>query len=268
MLSPKFPNSSIEDGKPLPYSISVLDKRLISPKIYIGQLAFTYKLGSKSTFEGVFTHKRGLNHFRSRNINSPVNGERPNPEFVSIKLLESSGRSTEDSFSLKYNQSLMGLDFFTNYTLARRVDNFSDVFTLPTDNLNINADFGSSNNDQRHKVEISTEIKLAERLRLVPVFRLESGLPYNITTGRDNNGDAVFNDRPFGVTRNSARGEFKRDVDLTFNWRLPIRLEFFKGMVLSANIQNLLNTTNFISYTGVQSSPFFANRIEPVYLER
>jgi hypothetical protein len=33
-----------------------------------------------------------------------------------------------------------------------------------------------------------------------------SALPYNITTGLDGNGDTVFNDRPAGIGRNSARG--------------------------------------------------------------
>ena len=29
-------------------------------------------------------------------------------------------------------------------------------------------------------------------------------MPYNVTTGRDDNGDTVFNDRPAGVSRNNA----------------------------------------------------------------
>ena len=37
-------------------------------------------------------------------------------------------------------------------------------------------------------------------------MQVSSALPYNITTGVDDNGDTVFNDRPLGVERNSARG--------------------------------------------------------------
>ena len=36
--------------------------------------------------------------------------------------------------------------------------------------------------------------------------RLQSGTPYNVTTGIDDNGDAIFNDRPSGTPRNSLRG--------------------------------------------------------------
>ena len=32
-----------------------------------------------------------------------------------------------------------------------------------------------------------------------------TGTPYNVTTGFDDNGDAIFNDRPAGGTRNSVR---------------------------------------------------------------
>jgi hypothetical protein len=44
-----------------------------------------------------------------------------------------------------------------------------------------------------------------------------SAPPYNITTGLDNNGDTVFNDRPLGVDRNSARGASQWNVNLRLN---------------------------------------------------
>ena len=43
---------------------------------------------------------------------------------------------------------------------------------------------------------------------------VRSGTPYNITTGRDDNGDTVFNDRPAGVRRNSARGASQWNLNL------------------------------------------------------
>ena len=38
--------------------------------------------------------------------------------------------------------------------------------------------------------------------RLSPFIIINSGQPYNITTGQDNNGDSIFNDRPALVSRN------------------------------------------------------------------
>ena len=44
-----------------------------------------------------------------------------------------------------------------------------------------------------------------------------SAAPYNITTGFDNNGDTVFNDRPAGVGRNSARGASQWTTNIRVN---------------------------------------------------
>jgi hypothetical protein len=114
-----------------------------------------------------------------------------------------------------------------------------------------------------------------------------SGSPYNITTGRDDNGDTVFNDRPEGVSRNSARGDGSFDMGARLSYSFGfgrgrcrrrggsrdrpdgrrlrrharrngrrrrdkrIRFEIF------ASASNLLNTVNRIGYSGVMTSPFF-----------
>jgi hypothetical protein len=49
-----------------------------------------------------------------------------------------------------------------------------------------------------------------------------SALPYNITTGLDNNGDTLFNDRPAGVARNSARGASQWTANIRLNKSFPL----------------------------------------------
>jgi hypothetical protein len=44
-------------------------------------------------------------------------------------------------------------------------------------------------------------------------------MPYNITTGFDDNGDTNSNDRPAGVRRNSARGAGQLDVSTRMSWQ-------------------------------------------------
>ena len=51
-------------------------------------------------------------------------------------------------------------------------------------------------------------------------FRAQSGTPYNITAGADRNGDGVFNDRPDGVERNSARTKSQWDVGLRLSYAI------------------------------------------------
>ncbi len=96
------------------------------------------------------------------------------------------------------------------------------------------------------------------------VLSVGSGAPYDITTGFDNNGDTVANDRPAGGTRNTGRGPGTVQLDLrltkTFNiarlWgdeqnRWGHRLE------LRADAFNVTNHTNVNNVVGVLSSPFF-----------
>jgi hypothetical protein len=50
-------------------------------------------------------------------------------------------------------------------------------------------------------------LRLPYDVRLQGNFQVRSAPAYNLTTGRDDNANGVINDRPFGVSRNSLRGE-------------------------------------------------------------
>ena len=103
--------------------------------------------------------------------------------------------------------------------------------------------------------------------RLSPVLLLSSGLPYNITTGLDNNGDSIPNDRPFGVTRNTGRapGLAQLDVRLTRVLRVgrPINAGDTDAQTVDFSIDafNVFNHTNVSEVVGVQSSPLFGQPI-------
>ena len=46
---------------------------------------------------------------------------------------------------------------------------------------------------------------LVKNIRLGVTATARTGSPYNVTTGRDDNGDTVFNDRPSGVGAQQRR---------------------------------------------------------------
>jgi hypothetical protein len=119
------------------------------------------------------------------------------------------------------------------------------------------------------------------------VVQATSSLPYNITTGFDDNDDTVINDRPAGIGRNSARGATR--------WKIGSRLSCGKDFgpeqqraggpqirmvrmgagdaaappsmpgggtrryCIEFYLQafNLLNHTNLGVFSGVQTSPYF-----------
>src|SRR6476646_9283982 len=57
------------------------------------------------------------------------------------------------------------------------------------------------------------------------MVRANSGRPYNITTGFDENGDTITNDRPFGVGHNSGVGPGLFDTNLNFSKTISLRKE-------------------------------------------
>jgi hypothetical protein len=58
------------------------------------------------------------------------------------------------------------------------------------------ADYGRAAFDIRHRAFIGGNISLPHAFSLSPFIIINSGQPYNITTGTDLNGDSIFNDRP------------------------------------------------------------------------
>jgi hypothetical protein len=67
----------------------------------------------------------------------------------------------------------------------------------------------------------------------------------NVTTGRDDNGDTIVNDRPAGVGRNSARTSGFAQVDLGLARRVSVNRVSIEAR---AEIFNVFNRTNFSGF--------------------
>ena len=131
------------------------------------------------------------------------------------------------------------------------------------------------------------DLPLKGRFRLGTSLRVLSALPYNITTGHDDNGDTVSNDRPDGVARNSGRGSAQVDLGLRVSWNAGFggpaappagpQIRILRGdnadplsgmpggldgqkrysVELYAQAYNALNRMNPLNFSGVLASPFF-----------
>src|SRR5690606_14427161 len=94
--------------------------------------------------------------------------------------------------------------------------------TLPSDSLDPDADWGPSRRDIRHRVQVQAQAPLVFGVRANANLTFASGVPYTMTTGRDDNDDGVFNDRPEGVGRNSLRGEPTWGLNLNLSRRFAL----------------------------------------------
>lgn len=162
----------------------------------------------------MYSFMRGYDRFRGRNINAPIDGVRPNPEFGNITQVESTGGQRQHMVHTGLNYTTpTGIGFigrtflFVNYTVNFTENDSTNAFQLPADNYNLDAEWGPAAGMSRHSIGANVSTQLFKRINVGLNANWRSGTPYNITTGRDDNGDTVLNDRPFGVGRNSETGD-------------------------------------------------------------
>jgi hypothetical protein len=180
---------------------------------------------------------------------------------------------------------------FVTYTLAKARNDTDGPFSLPANNFDLDAEWGPSAVDVRHRASVLFNMDLWKGFRISTMANASSGQPYNITTGFDDNGDTISNDRPDGVGRNTARGAGRLDAGGRLSWTFgfgqrktpggagggpqvvirtvggpaPESMGGFNGgadnkrwrFELYLAGTNLFNRTNPVTYSGVMTSPFF-----------
>ena len=182
------------------------------------------------------------------------------------------------------------LMFMFMYSLGRQMNDTDGAFSVPANSLAPDADWGPASNDIRHRFTSLLSGSLPKNFRGQVMVTATSATPYNITTGFDDNGDTVLNDRPVGVDRNSARGSGVVDVTARIGWTFgfgkppaaqdPLNIRRLRndasrgdvGSVLSdalggrqhryrvelyGQAYNALNRVNYAGYRGVMTSPYF-----------
>lgn len=228
------------------------------------------------------------NDFRSIDLNAPVNGVRPDLAFGRMLLVQSIGRSTRSGANVDFSFSPRQRFFSSiRYGYSRTQNDGEDALTPPPTGT-FDTEFAPSRGDSRHRLNWNLGAPITRWGVSASVNgRLQSGTPYNLTTGRDDNGDAIFNDRPIGTPRNSLRGSLTTQTDMRVSWTLPSQrpngsLNFQRGpggggpgpggprgpggpgarnqgrrFEMYLFVTNLFNRVNRSSYVGVLTSPFF-----------
>jgi hypothetical protein len=182
---------------------------------------------------------------------------RPNPNYAQIYEIESVGNSNYNGGFVAITKRFShGLQFTASYTYSKAIDNTdsaSDTGAPVEDPTNINRDRGLSSANQTHRFVLEGVYQsswqgagLAHTIlagwMLAPSVTLTSGMPINVTTGLDDNGDGLTIDRPLFRGRNDVIGPGFKEVNLRISRRFNIwerlRLE------LIGEAENLLNSTN------------------------
>ena len=296
IVDPAFPDAlASAPGQILPPSRYELSPSLTLPRRTAMMAGLTQQLSPTLGVNLMFSHSRASNRLRGRNVNAPLDGVRPVPALGNVIDVESSGRAQGYAFNAGMNYAVpqRRTFLFANYTWVRQRNDADGPFSLPADNYDLAAEWGPAANVPTHSASGMLSTSLPKRIRLAVSATARSGLPYTITTGRDDNGDTVFTDRPSGVGRNTARGQGMWDAAARVSYAFgfgdrrqssgggpqavmirmggPAAAGDLLGAVsgpggaedrrvrfeLYASVQNLFNTVNPIGYSGVMTSPFF-----------
>ncbi len=190
------------------------------PYIRQASIGVERPLSPTLSLQASYTVLRGHNQMRSRNINAPdASGARPEPTIGTVTEIESTGRTSNDRLNMSLNYRLPARRLFmnVNYTLANTKDVGDGALSLPANSLDPEAEWGPASRDIRHRLYAAVGFPVWLGIRANVTTNASSAAPYTITTGRDDNGDGVSNDRPVGVGRNGARGAARWELSMRFS---------------------------------------------------
>lgn len=239
---------------------------IAAPRIYQTSVGIERQLDRASKLSVTWVASRGAHLLNARNVNTPIAGAYP---FVdrSLRLLtESAGSSRSQQVVANVNATRAKATLFGYYALSWGRDNNEG---LPANPYDLRAEWGpSSYSDVRHRVVMGGGVPLLAGVTVSPFVAINSGVPYNVTTGFDPLLTGYPSARPVGVGRNSARGPANANLGLRVSrtWKFAGEANGAsgghgggpaRGVTLSAATLNALNTPNYAPPVGNMASPYF-----------
>ena len=288
--NPSYPNPFIGGVQTIPPASRIqFDPELQQPYIIQSSLGLETKALKKIRLMTNYEYQRGVHMLHGLNLNAPISGVRPDPTVGNVTNIESSAYTSLHRLMVGIGPAQFVNGFFwnVNYLFMKSTNEADSPFSLPSNNFNLRADRGPSATDFHHLISAFVSKRLKKGFAASAIVQATSALPYNITTGFDDNKDTVINDRPLGVKRNSARGAPRWEIGSRFSWAKDfgpeqqptggpqVRMVRIGGgdgaappsigmggtkkyhLEFYAQTFNLLNHTNLGVFNGVQTSPYF-----------
>jgi hypothetical protein len=297
VANPSYPDPG-QLGQSTPVQRYLLGNDIALPRTSRASLGLSRTINSRLSVSTVYAYSRGTGLLVGENLNAPVDGVRPDPMFANVIRAVSDGRSRTHSLENSVTVNLAGLGTNPNagpfwqwrrglrlsgsYTLARARNNTDGAFSTPA--IDLASDWGASTGDIRHRGSMSIGTTAVRGLTASLNLNGTSSRPLTIRTGFDDNGDLIFNDRPAGVGRNSARvpGQWGSSANLGYTFSFGnrrvssgtgVQVTSSGGATsvnvtggeqvaryrlgVSASIQNVFNRPTYGGYSGVMTSRTF-----------
>jgi hypothetical protein len=221
------PNASRDDllkqvqGSVASTSVYHIDPTVRAPYSVQSAIGLEHQVSKAATVSVTYINSHGLHQLMTRNINAPhevgslinVNcglvdadcvrpGPPPETSFPPLDNVfqyESVGLFNQNQLITNFNIRGPKISLFGFYTLSYANSDVTGTSLnpgSPMDPYNIAADYGRAAFDIHHRLFVGGSYNLPKGFQIFPFIFASSGAPYNITVGRDLNGDSIFNDRP------------------------------------------------------------------------
>ncbi len=191
-----------------------IDPRLRAPYTLQAAAGVERQVTKNATVSVTYLNSHGVHQLMTRNINAPLPGTytpcvtgdttctpsagtRPFGDTGNLYQYESGGIFNQSQLIANLNLRLGSkASLFGFYSLNFANSDTSGVSSFPSNSYDVAQDYGRAAFDVRDRLFLGGSFSLPKGFRLSPFMVTNSGTPFNITTGQDNNGDSVFNDRP------------------------------------------------------------------------
>ena len=201
-------NTSTSTISPTIYQIS---PRLHAPYTLQGAISVERQVTKSATLSVTYLNSRGFDQFLTINANAPYPGTVCSPSCVApaqnIYRYISEGNFSQNQLMVNTNIRIASkVQLFGYYSLNYANSDTGGVSTFASNSYNIKQDYGRSSFDIRDRLFLGGSIGLPYLFRLSPFMIASSGIPFNITSPVDLNGDGIFNDRPSFATGATCSG--------------------------------------------------------------
>ena len=270
ILNPTYPDPFSGGGSlaDLPSDAVQFDQTIREPYTIQYSLGVERQLAKRTTLAVTYTGSRGIDLFRSRDINAPLPPGYtviPNPAIGILRNIESSGRQAGNSLEITLRGQIThyatGL---IQYTLSRTDNSTGGVTWYPANQYDLSSEWSRADFDQRHRLNLLESFSPGKQFTFGVGLQLASGKPYSMISGEDTFGTGILNARPAGVPRNSLKGPSYADLDLRLSRDFYFdKAKKEKGKVTTVGFEafNVVNHANFVSYVGNLQSPFFGQAV-------
>ncbi len=214
---PNVPSVASLAGFRAGQTIQEVSASLRAPYIMQSALTLERRLPWNITLATTYTNAHGLHIFRSDDINAPLPGTyNPNVQgsgvfplghLGPVNLMESSGLYNQNQLITNVNAKLnAGFSLFGFYVFNHARSNTDGIGTFPANPYNFRGEYGPAATDVHHRMTVGGSVNFRWSVRVSPFMIVQTGAPFDITSGSDLYGTTLFNGRPGLATDPSQPG--------------------------------------------------------------